>query len=128
MSRGRIALAAAVPCAVAVIACGGGGRRADAAREAAPHTIARVAASTPSSRIDCRPRLRRFRTLPQLKPTAFCLVARSGARLTADLLLVTPRPDPRVNSSEPFGPMMLRNGGKLRWAVSRPAQAHAPKW
>jgi len=124
MSRGRIALAAAVPCAVAVIACGGGGRRADAAREAAPHTIARVAASTPSSRIDCRPRLRRFRTLPQLKPTAFCLVARSGARLTADLLLVTPRPDPRVNRSEQFGPMIISNDGKLLWYERRPDKVH----
>src|SRR5947208_10715527 len=104
MARGRIALAAALPCAVAVIAGGGGGHKADAARTATPQTIATVAASTPSSRIDCRPRLRRFKTLPNLKPTGFCLVSRSGAKLTNDLLLVTPRPDPRVDKSEQFGP------------------------
>src|SRR5256714_1465005 len=124
MSRGRIALAAAVPCAVAAIACGGGGRRAVAARVATPQTIATVAASTPSSRIDCRPRPRRFKTLPGLRPTGFCLVARAGAKLTSDLLLVTPRPDPRVNKSEQFGPMIVSTDGKLLWYERRPDKVH----
>src|SRR5213593_3520854 len=124
MSRGRIALAAAVPCAVAVIACGGGGHKADATRTATPQTIARVAASTPSSRIDCRPRLRRFKTLPDLKPTGFCLVARAGAKLTSDLLLITPRPDPRVNHGEQFGPMIVSTDGKLLWYERRPDKVH----
>jgi hypothetical protein len=124
MSRGRIALAAAVPCAVAVIACGGGGRKADAARTATPQTIATVAASTPSSRVDCRPRTRRFRTLPSFKPTGFCLAARSGAKLTNDLLLVTPRPDPRVDKGEQFGPMIVSTDGKLLWYQPRPDKVH----
>ena len=124
MSRRRIALAAAVPCAAAVIACGGGGHKADAARTATPQTIATVAASTPSSRIDCRPRTRRFRTLPSLKPTGFCLVARRGAKLTNDLLLVTPRPDPRIDKNEQFGPMILRADGKLLWYEPRPDKVH----
>jgi Arylsulfotransferase (ASST) len=124
MSRGRIALAAAVPCAAAVIACGGAGRKADAARTATPQTIATVAASTPSSRVDCRPRTRRFRTLPSFKPTGFCLVARGGAKLTNDLLLVTPRPDPQVDKNEQFGPMILSADGKLLWYEPRPDKVH----
>src|SRR4051812_3621958 len=124
MSRGRIAFAAAVPCAVAVVACGGGGRKADAARTATPQTLATVAASTPSSRIDCRPRTRRFRTLPRFRPTGLCLVARSGAKLTNDLLLVTPRPDKQKNRGEQYGPMILTTDGKLLWYQPRPDKVH----
>jgi hypothetical protein len=113
MSRGRIALAAAVPCAVAVIACGGGGHKAGA-----------VAPGTPSSRLDCRPRIRRFRTLPALRPTGFCVVAREGARLTSDLLLVTPRPDAKRNPGEQFGPMIVSADGKLLWYERRPDKVH----
>jgi hypothetical protein len=105
MSRGRLVLAAVVPCAIAVAACGGG-HRADARR------------------IDCRPAERRFHTLPGLRPTGFCVAARRGAKVTTDLLLVTPRPDPRTNPGEQFGPMIVSPDGKLLWFARRPDKVH----
>src|SRR5438552_7486769 len=126
----RFALATAVLCAAgagAVLAACGGGHRANAAGRASgagPATIVRVAASVPSSRLDCHLRKRRFRTLPSFRPVGICLVAREGARLTDDTILVTPRPDPRVNKSEQFGPMILSTDGKLLWYEPRPDKVH----
>lgn len=51
-------------------------------------------------------------------------MSRDGARLTDDKILVTPRPDPRVNRSEQFGPMMLSTDGKLLWFQPRPDKVH----
>jgi hypothetical protein len=52
------------------------------------------------------------------------MVAREGARLTGDQILVTPRPDPKVNKSEQFGPMILSTDGKLLWYEPRPDKVH----
>ena len=51
-------------------------------------------------------------------------MSRDGARLTDDKILVTPRPDPKVNRSEQFGPMMLSTDGKLLWFQPRPDKVH----
>src|SRR4051812_28383500 len=88
-------------------ACGGGHRAAE-----------------PSSRIDCRPRARRFHTLPSFKPTGFCVAARTGARLTDDKILVTPRPDAKLNPGEQYGPMIVSSDGKLLWYQPRPDKVH----
>jgi len=106
MLRGRIALAAIAPCAVVLVACGGGGHQAQARR------------------VDCQPAVRRFHTLPGLRPTGFCVATRPEAKLTSDKLLVTPRPDPRVNKGEQFGPMIVSTGGKLLWFDRRPDKVH----
>ena len=106
MLRGRIALAAIAPCAVALVACGGGGHQAQARR------------------IDCQAAVRRFHTLPGLRPTGFCVATRPEAKLTSDKLLVTPRPDPRVNKGEQFGPMIVSTDGKLLWFDRRPDKVH----
>jgi hypothetical protein len=129
VSSRRLVLAAAVLCAAGtgVVAGGCGSRhKADAkvAGESRAATIVRVAASVPSSRLDCRPRARRFRTLPRFGPVGICLVAREGARLTDDQILVTPRPDPKVNHGEQFGPMILSSDGKLLWYEPRPDKVH----
>src|SRR6478752_1418060 len=106
MSRGRIVLAAAVPCAVALIACGGGSRHAATAARTGP--------------LHCKPEVRRFRTLPTFRPTGFCVAARPGA--TSDLLLVTPRP--AASAGKQYGPMIISSDGKLLWYQPRPDKVH----
>src|SRR5258705_48609 len=53
-----------------------------------------------------------------------CLVARAGARLTDDKILVTPRPDRKLDPSEQIGPMILSTDGKLLWYEPRPDKVH----
>lgn len=107
-------------------ACGGdGGDRA--ARRAAlkpGQTIRVLAAGTPSRRFGCALERRRFRTLPALKPVGFCLARRRGVAVDDDLLLVTPRPDPRTNKGEQFGTMILSGDGKLLWYAAHPDKVH----
>jgi hypothetical protein len=115
MPSRRLILAAVVPSAVAIAACGGH-RKADA--------DSATTAKATSGRLDCHPRRRRFHTLPSFKPTGICLVARGGTRLTADKILVTPRPDRKLNPNEQIGPMILSTDGKLLWYEPRPDKVH----
>src|SRR4051812_31207049 len=111
----RLILAAVVPSAFAIAACGGH-RKADA--------DSATTAKATSGRLDCHPRRRRLRTLPSFRPTGICLVARGGARLTGDKILVTPRPDRKLNPNEQIGPMILSSDGKLLWYEPRPDKVH----
>src|SRR3954447_12999013 len=111
----RLILAAVVPSAVAIAACGGH-RKADA--------DSATTAKATAGRLDGHPRRRRFRPLPSFKPTGICLVARHGARLTDDKILVTPRPDRKRNPNEQIGRMILSTDGKLLWYEPRPDKVH----
>lgn len=75
-------------------------------------------------RLGCRLQRPRFRTLPALQPTGFCVVWRRGAARPAADLLVTPRPDPRKDPGKQFGLMILAPDGKLLWYQRRPTKVH----
>jgi arylsulfotransferase ASST len=77
-----------------------------------------------SRRLTCRLRARRYRTLPDVRPAPFCVAARRGAKVHADAILVSPRPDPRRNPGEQFGLMLVSSRGKLLWYMPRPAKVH----
>jgi Arylsulfotransferase (ASST) len=110
----------AITAAAGIAACQ---RRAhaQAAARAARHAVV----VTESSRLlSCHLRHRRFHTLPSLKPTGFCVARRSGTTPAADDILVTPRPDPKKNPGDQFGPMIVSSTGKLLWYESRPDKVH----
>jgi hypothetical protein len=89
------------------------------------HRIATVEHVSSSAReLTCRLQRRRFRTLPDVRPTPFCVAVRRGAKVTGDPLLVTPRPDPRGHPEEQFGLMLVSSSGKLLWYAPRPAKVH----
>jgi hypothetical protein len=85
-------------------------------------TVQQVAAGARG--LHCRPRRRRFVTLPHLRPTAFCVAIRRGAAVSGDPILVTPRPNPQLNPHEQFGLMLVSPGGKLLWYARRLAKVH----
>src|SRR5262245_7572530 len=84
-------------------------------------TASRVA---DARRLDCKLERRRFRTLPDLRPTPFCVAVRRGAKVADEDILVTPRPDPKRNPHEQFGLMLISNDGKLLWYMRRPYKVH----
>src|SRR5687767_13500226 len=62
--------------------------------------------------LTCAPHDRRFRTLPSLQPTAYCVGAREGVEPAGgEGILLTPRPDPRVDAGEQFGLMLFSGTG-----------------
>jgi hypothetical protein len=77
-----------------------------------------------SGRLSCALRHPRFRTMPALRPTGFCLAVRKGTPLPTEDLAVTPRPDPRKNPGEQFGLMLLSPQGRLLWYERRPTKVH----
>lgn len=104
-------------------------RRAHSSREQVAtsfdvQTIAEAGASAPARLLDCRLTRRRFHTHPGFRPTGLCLARRSGSQLADEDILVTPRPDPRKNPGEQFGPMIISNTGKLLWYWPRPYKVH----
>ncbi len=116
----------AVVCAVgglALVLARGGSEPSGAAVQA--RTAATLThAGAQSRRLTCRLRRRRFRTLPALRPTPFCVAARRGATVHSGAILVSPRPDPRRNPHEQFGLMLISSTGKLLWYLPRPAKVH----
>jgi hypothetical protein len=81
-------------------------------------------AAAQSRRLTCVLRRRRYRTLPNVRPTPFCVAARRGATVRSGAILVAPRPDPRRNPHEQFGLMLISSRGKLLWYMPRPAKVH----
>jgi hypothetical protein len=74
--------------------------------------------------LSCHLQHRRYKTLPRVRPTGFCMARRKGARLADEYILVTPRPDPKKNPGRQFAPMILSNSGKLLWYWPRPGKVH----
>src|SRR6059058_5269822 len=66
-------------------------------RATGPTTTIALTASSSPNRLWCKLQHRRFKTLPALKPEGFCFARRTGLSLAKDDILVSPRPDPRVN-------------------------------
>ena len=76
---------------------------------------------------DCRPRRRRFVTLPRLRPEAFCISRRPAGRAAPGYILVTPRSHPERRASEQHGVMMVSSRGHLIWYAARPDVARDAK-
>jgi arylsulfotransferase ASST len=97
-------------------------RRAAAVQVRHAATVSRVV--TASRRLWCRRRRRRFQTLPDLRPTTFCVAVRRGAEVAPENILVTPRPNPKRHPDEQFGLMLISSTGKLLWFMRRPGKVH----
>jgi hypothetical protein len=112
--------------AALVVLVGLAGCGSHAPREAVQvHRVATVEQLPDSSRtLTCRLQRRRYRTLPDMRPTPFCVAVRRGAAVPDDSILVTPRPDPRRHPNEQFGLMLVSSSGKLLWYQRRPAKVH----
>ncbi|MCW2991873.1 MAG: Arylsulfotransferase, partial [Solirubrobacterales bacterium] len=98
-------------------------RSVPAARRAVPRRRSTAVVES-SRRLSCQLRRPRFRTLPAVRPTGFCLALRRGAARSDEDVLVTPRPDPRKNPGEQFALMLLSSDGKLLWYEQRPTKVH----
>jgi hypothetical protein len=116
----------AVVCALGglglVLARGGSEPSGAAVQARAAATLTHAAAQ--SRRLTCRLQRRHYRTLPNVRPTPFCVAVRRGAKVHAGAILVSPRPDPRRNPHEQFGLMLVSRSGKLLWYMPRPAKVH----
>jgi hypothetical protein len=122
MSTRKLLLAAVCLVAVAALAVG-----MVAARQRHGHTrdraiVTKVAAS--KRLLSCHIRQRRYVTEPGLRLTGFCMATRNGSKLADEDILISPRPDPKKNPGQQFGPMILSNSGKLLWYESRPDKVH----
>jgi Arylsulfotransferase (ASST) len=126
--RGRVALASLVIAAIAVGVVTAQ-RRAAAhvtrtVRAINPTTVATYPRSAASKPLWCKLQHRRFHTLPGFRPEGICVARHAGMRVADDKILVTPRPDPRRNRGEQYGPMILSSKGWLLWYEPRPYKVH----
>jgi hypothetical protein len=69
---------------------------------------------------DCRPRRRRFVTLPDLRPDAFCVNRRPARRAAPGYVLLTQRSHPERRPIEQHGVMIVSSRGHLLWYAARP--------
>jgi Arylsulfotransferase (ASST) len=66
-----------------------------------------------------------MRTLPGLRPPAYCIARRRGAGASSEGMLVTPRPDAgALRRGAEFGLMLFSGDGKLLWYDRRPEKVH----
>src|SRR4051812_1766539 len=102
---GVIAIVCALGGLALVLARGGSEPSGAAVQARTAATLTHAAAR--SRRLTCRLRRRRYRTLPNVRPTPFCVAVRRGATVRSGAILVTPRPDPRHNAGDQFGLMLI---------------------
>jgi Arylsulfotransferase (ASST) len=117
----------AVALAVAALGLAGCGHHGAGPPRAAVqvHRVTTLEHVAPGAKaLTCRLQRRRYRTLPDVRPTPFCVAVRRGATVPGESILVTPRPDPRRHPHEQFGLMLISNAGKLLWYERRPAKVH----
>jgi len=118
-----VVLCGLVGCALAGVLIAVGGPDEPQAAVVQVHRSS-TASHVTSRRLDCTLRRRHFRTLPELRPTPFCVAVRRGAKVAGEDILVTPRPDPKRNPHEQFGLMLISSDGKLLWYQRRPYKVH----
>jgi hypothetical protein len=80
--------------------------------------------STGARALHCRLRIRRFHTLPRLRPASACVALRRGTTPPEEGILVSPRPDPERHPDADFGLMLFSGDGKLLWYDRRPDKVH----
>jgi hypothetical protein len=111
-------------CALAGVLIALGGPAEPQAAVVQVHRSATASRVADARRLDCKLQRRRFRTLPDVRPTPFCVAVRRGAKVGREGILVTPRPDPKRDPHEQFGLMLISNDGKLLWYMRRPHKVH----
>jgi hypothetical protein len=128
VGRRHVALVSLVIAAIAIAVVttqrGASARVPGAVRALNPATVATFPRSAARKPLWCKLQHRRFHTLPGFRPEGICMARRAGMRLAPDKILVTPRPDSRLNRGEQYGLMMLSGSGQLLWYEPRPNKPH----